>query len=73
MNVFINVLRLADAIEETLQGDGWAVAAVDGTEMLVATHPRVRNEGAARSRLFRLGMLTSGSLRIEFRPRRKAK
>jgi hypothetical protein len=48
-----------------LRADGWVLEAGrhDG---IVAEHPHVPDEAAARSRLDRLGLLTARRLRIEF-------
>ena len=70
MNVHMNLLR-PDNFRATLRKDGWAILAAANQDELDTTHPEVRDENAARIRLDRLGMLTSGSLRIEFRPRRR--
>jgi len=70
MIVNMNLLR-PDDFRATLRKDGWTLLATAKKEELDATHPEVRDENAARIRLDRLGLLTSGSLRIEFRPRRR--
>jgi hypothetical protein len=67
MDVRIQLLRQFTGLRETLAHDGWRVEpTADGS--LSACHPQVPNEVAARSRLLGLGLLTSGSVRIEFRP-----
>jgi len=71
MKIHINLLRSADVFQETLRQDGWVVSAVERTDELEATHPQVGNEDTARSRLHRLGLLTSGSIRIEFLPQKR--
>ena len=65
MHVRIQPLRGSEAFVVALREDGWAVeCGHDGA--VCARHPQVPDEGAARSRLHGLGLLTSGSLRIEF-------
>jgi hypothetical protein len=68
MNVHINLLR-PDDFRTALRKDGWVIRATAKEKELDATHPEVNDESAARARLNRLGLLTSGFLRIEFRPR----
>jgi hypothetical protein len=65
MHVRIQPLRRPETILAALRQDGWGVeCGHDGA--VCACHPQVPDEGAARSRLQGLGLLTSGSLRIEF-------
>jgi hypothetical protein len=65
MHVRIQSLRRSEAVLGALREDGWAVEfGQDGA--VCARHPLAADEGAARSRLHVLGLLTSGSLRIEF-------
>jgi len=65
MHVRIQLLRRPETFLAALRGDGWAVeCGHDGA--VCARHPQVPDEGSARSRLHGLGLLTSGSLRIEF-------
>jgi hypothetical protein len=73
MNVHMNLLRWSDDFRATLRKDGWVILAAERKEELDASHPQVKDEDAARSRLQGLGMLTSGSLRIDFRPRCRAR
>jgi hypothetical protein len=65
MHVRIQPLRGPEAFVVALRKDGWAVEPGQGGT-LCARHPEVPNQRAARSRLHGLGLLTSGSLRIEF-------
>src|SRR5262245_39413306 len=65
MRVKIELLRRSEVVLAALRRDGWAVESGQG-DTLCARHPEVPNENAARSRLHGLGLLTSGSLRIEF-------
>jgi hypothetical protein len=70
MNIRIELLRKhrqSQHLLQTLEKDGWAVQR-EPDQFLSARHPLVADEAAARSRLGRLGLLTSRSLRIEFRP-----
>jgi hypothetical protein len=65
MHVTIQPLRQPETILAALRHDGWAVeSGQDGA--VCARHPLASDEGAARSRLQGLGLLTSRSLRIEF-------
>jgi hypothetical protein len=66
MDVRIQLLRRSDHCRTALHTDGWELEAAD-TDVLCARHPLVEDERAARSRLYRLGLLTSAFLRIEFR------
>ena len=65
MHVRIQSLGGSEAFVAALRKDGWAVEPGQGGT-LCARHPEVPNQRAARSRLHGLGLLTSGSLRIEF-------
>ena len=65
MHVRIELLRWSEPILVALRRDGWAVESGQGGT-LSARHPQAPNETAARRRLHGLGLLTSGSLRIEF-------
>jgi hypothetical protein len=74
MHVRIHSLRWSEPILVALRRDGWAVESGQGGT-LSARHPQALDERAARHRLHGLGLLTSGSLRIEFchaRPREAA-
>jgi hypothetical protein len=66
----LHIRPRGDATEvcATLRDDGWALVTQTGGALL-ASHPDVPDEAAARHRLQRLGLLTSGALQIEFRPR----
>jgi hypothetical protein len=71
MQIHMDFLRLADDdFRDSLLEDGWVILADKGNEELDVAHPEVTNERAARARLHRLGLLTSGAIRIEFRPSR---
>jgi hypothetical protein len=52
-------------LQERLHKDGWELERGSG-EAYFAWHPQVIDEGAARARLYRLGLLTSNALYIEF-------
>ena len=65
MRVRIQSLQGSEAFAVALRKDGWAVESGQGGT-LSARHPQVPDESAARRRLHGLGLLTSGSLRIEF-------
>ena len=64
MHVWIEPLQWSEPILAALRKDGWAVAF--GQDGVSARHPQAPDERAARHRLHGLGLLTSGSLRIEF-------
>jgi hypothetical protein len=66
MKVHLRFLRHAGTIQEALQNDGWRLGR-DQDQSLFARHPEVADQGDARSRLQRLGLLTSSALHIEFR------
>ncbi len=66
MDVRFELLRESSEIDKTLRDDGWRVE-TEGNNCLSAHHPEAPNEFAARTRLLKLGLLTSRSLRIEFR------
>jgi hypothetical protein len=71
VNIRVELLGHGGRVREALCRGGWALSGT-GTNVL-ASHPGVPDEGAARSHLYQLGLLTSGSVRIEFligRPRR---
>jgi hypothetical protein len=65
--VFIRFHFLRDAAIQlqALRGDGWQLQDEPGGVVL-GTHPDVPDEAAARERLHRLGLLTSGDLLIRF-------
>jgi hypothetical protein len=71
--VFIRFHFLRDAATplQALRGDGWRLQDEPGGAVRGA-HPDVANEAAARERLARLGLLTSGALRIRFDYSRRA-
>jgi hypothetical protein len=66
MDVRFQFLRQSSEIGKTLRDDGWQVE-TEGNNYLSAHHPEAPNEFTARTRLLKLGLLTSSSLRIEFR------
>jgi hypothetical protein len=64
MHVRIELLRQSELILAVLRKDGWEMAfRHDGVR---ARHPEAPDVSAARRRLYGLGLLTSGSLRITF-------
>ena len=69
MNIHFDLLQSSRDLRETLARDGWQLLA-EGNDELDASHPEVRDETAARNRLHHLGLLTAGSVRIEFRRKR---
>jgi hypothetical protein len=71
MQLHLNFLRWSADFRAILSKDGWVLLAGEKKDELDATHPQVGDEDAARTRLHRLGLLTSRSLRIEFRQHHK--
>jgi hypothetical protein len=65
MNVWIKPLIPSPHLEEILANDGWELL-VESDHAIFANHPEVPDEPTARSRLDRLGLLTSRRHRIEF-------
>jgi hypothetical protein len=66
MHVHIHPLQPSPTLPTIFRDDGWTLEAEQNGD-LRARHPQAPDERAARSRLLRLGLLTSCSLRIEFR------
>jgi hypothetical protein len=65
MRLCIELLRDPDGLRDVLRRDGWKCE--DRRHgAVVATHPFVTDEAAARDRLHYLGLLTSSFLRVEF-------
>jgi hypothetical protein len=67
MRVLIRPLGACRDPGRVLRADGWSLEGLPG-EAVLAGHPRVADEEAARARLNRLGLLTSAGVRIEFLP-----
>jgi len=67
MRVLIQPSREGRDLFQILRTDGW-VLEVGLNDAIVAEHPGIADEPTARSRLHRLGLLTSNRLRIEFLP-----
>ena len=65
MKLQLRFLSQRGRLQETLHNDGWQLEHARD-EAVYARHPQVADEGAARTRLYRLGLLTSGALYIEF-------
>jgi hypothetical protein len=64
MNLLIRFEDRSGALERMLVDDGWHY------RWGCYQHPEVKDEQAARMRLSRLGLLTSGRLQVDFlRPR----
>jgi hypothetical protein len=70
MKVYIEMLRSPATLRRALEADGWRLEAAHAGAVL-AGHPQLHDEAAARGRLHDLGLLTSSALRIEFQPRPK--
>jgi hypothetical protein len=65
MHIRIQLLRDPDGLRDVFRRDGWKCEDQrEGT--VVAMHPFVPDEAAARDRLDHLGLLTSSFLRIDF-------
>jgi len=67
VKVDIQMLRPSEKLLGLLSHDGWALESSQELALCVS-HPQVADQEQARHRLDRLGLLTSGRLRIEFRP-----
>jgi hypothetical protein len=67
MKLHVQLLRHHGYIRDTFRADGWAVKSCPENS-LVAEHPDVPDEAAARDRLEHLGLLTANCLRIDFGP-----
>jgi hypothetical protein len=67
MRVLFQPFRGHVELKRILQTDGWTLESGQDDAVL-AEHAGVTDEAAARSRLDRLGLLTSGRLRIVFLP-----
>jgi hypothetical protein len=67
MRVLFQPFAARVELKRILLADGWTLDA-ELTDTVLAEHPSVDDEAAARSRLHRLGLLTSGRLRINFLP-----
>jgi hypothetical protein len=61
----MQLLNPSEALVETLEAGGWRLDAAHG-EVIVATHPRLGDQAAARAHLRELGLLTSPVVRVEF-------
>ena len=71
MNIYIELLRPTDETRRLLNDDGWKLDPAH-PELAHSLHCTVADESAARSRLMRLGLLTSSSVRVEFRKSAKS-
>jgi hypothetical protein len=67
MMVRFESLRGVTGVHGLLRADGWKLEGPAG-DTFYASHPCAGDQTAARSRLHRLGLLTSSRLRIEFGP-----
>jgi hypothetical protein len=65
MRVCIEVLRNDANVRDALERDGWRQRDVTASKVEMS-HPEIRDEEAARTRLSQLGLLTSNKLRIHF-------
>jgi hypothetical protein len=67
MDVHVEVVGRAGDLRALLEENGWGLK--EGVpNHFTATHPDVSDQPMARSRLHKIGLLTSGRLRIEFGP-----
>jgi hypothetical protein len=69
MNVHISILRFPGKFRAILVNDGWAISTEESENELDAIHSEVGDQETARIRLYRLGLLLSHWLRIDFFPR----
>jgi hypothetical protein len=67
MRVLIRALGTGRDLGRVLRADGWSLEGLPD-EAILAGHPRVADEAAARGRLHHLGLLTSSWVHIEFLP-----
>jgi hypothetical protein len=67
MNIEIQLLRQRETIRGLLRAHGWRLDQKPDHHCS-ASHPEVTDQAAARAHLEALGLLTSGSLRIDFGP-----
>jgi hypothetical protein len=70
MPFHVRIVTKSPEVCKSLRVDRWHVRH-ESTDTLLATHPEVKDERAARARLLRLGLLTSVQLRIQFEPERR--
>lgn len=64
MRVHFEILRDCEQLPSLLTRDHWTIEQ-EPDDSLLAWHPDATDMVSVRSRLHRLGLLTSGSLRIE--------
>lgn len=67
MKISIYPLGPAETIRELLSQDGWQTKLTTDNR-IEASHPKVADEEQARERLYPLGLLTTGTVRIEWEP-----
>jgi hypothetical protein len=65
VRICIEVLRNHLTLRDDLARDGWRQRDVTATAIDIS-HPAIQDEESARSRLTKLGLLTSNNLRIGF-------
>lgn len=65
MRISIEELRKHLTLRDDLARDGWRQRDVTATAIDIS-HPAILDEESARSRLTKLGLLTSNNLRIDF-------
>ena len=66
MNINLEVLRALPGIRELLLRDGWRVDESETPGLRASL--RVQDQDDARTRLLKLGLLTSSSVRIDIKP-----
>ena len=64
MKIHIQFLRQPSLSRQALRDRGWRLN--DEQNETGAEHPHIEDEEAAREALWRLGLLTSGNVRIRF-------
>ena len=68
MDVRFEVLAKGYPLRSLLEQNGWRVEEDRANCLPIASHPAVGDQTAGRSRLHKMGLLTSSRLRIEFGP-----
>ena len=67
MNIHMKLLRDFDPdVSDSLRRDGWDVVPGHTKGEFQVSHPQITTEARARRRLYCLGFLTTGGIRIEF-------
>jgi hypothetical protein len=67
MDIYFEVVRGRADLPALLRANGWRLDEAAGNRV-TASHPDITDQPSARQKLDRMGLLTSGRLRIEFGP-----